>query len=73
MTHDELVCHHEWEACEGIRQHAERIASLEELVLDMWNGMCGYGHDCRSCEHYKMHEGQRLVGECQYHIRMREL
>ena len=36
MTHDELVCHHEWEACEGIRQHAERIASLEELVIDMW-------------------------------------
>lgn len=39
----------------------------------MWNGMCGYEHDCRSCEHYELHEGQRLVGECQYHARMREL
>ena len=36
MTHDERVYHHEMETCEGIHQHAERIASLEELVIDMW-------------------------------------
>ncbi len=36
MTHDERVWHHEMETLEGIHEHAERIASLEELVLDMW-------------------------------------
>lgn len=35
MTHDERVWHHEMETCEGIHEHAERIAALEELVLDM--------------------------------------
>ena len=52
---------------------ADENAKLRELVRDMWNGMCGYAHDCRSCEHYELYEGQRLVGECQYHARMREL
>lgn len=37
MTHEERVYHHEMETCEGIHEHAERIAALEELVLDMWN------------------------------------
>lgn len=46
---------------------------LRELVRDMWNGMCGYGHDCRFCEHYELYEGQRFVGECEYHRRLREL
>lgn len=46
---------------------------LRELVRDMWNGMCGYEHECRSCEHYELYEGQRFVGECEYHRRMREL
>lgn len=36
MTHDERVYHHEMETLEGIHEHAVRIASLEELVLDMW-------------------------------------
>lgn len=36
MTHDERVYHHEMETCEGIHEHAKRIASLEELVIDMW-------------------------------------
>lgn len=48
-------------------------AKLRELVRDMFDGMCGYEHDCRSCEHYELHEGQRFVGECEYHKRMREL
>lgn len=46
---------------------------LRELVRDMWNGMCGYGHDCRSCEHYELCAGQRFVGECEYHRRIHEL
>lgn len=37
MTHDERVYHHEMETCEGIHEHAERIASLEELVLDLYD------------------------------------
>lgn len=37
MTHEDRVWHHEMETLEGIHEHAERIASLEELVLDMWN------------------------------------
>ena len=36
MTHDERVYHHLYETNEGIAEQSERIASLEELVLDMW-------------------------------------
>lgn len=36
MTHDERVKHHMYETLEGIAEHSERIASLEELALDMW-------------------------------------
>ena len=36
MTHDERVRHHLYETLEGITEHAERIASLEELVLDLY-------------------------------------
>lgn len=37
MTHEERVWHHEMETLEGIHEHAERIASLEELVLDLYD------------------------------------
>lgn len=40
MTHDERVYHHLYETCEGMVEHAERIAKLEELVLDMWDFFC---------------------------------
>ena len=40
MTHDERVYHHMYETNEGIAEHAERIASLEELVRDMWDFYC---------------------------------
>ncbi len=73
MTHEERVRHHMYETLEGIAEQSERIASLEELVADMWNGMCGYGHDCRSCEHYELYAEQRFAGECEYYRRMREL
>ncbi len=36
MTHEDRVWHHEMETLEGIHEHAERIASLEELCEDMW-------------------------------------
>ena len=35
MTHDERVYHHLYETLEGIAEQSERIASLEELVLDV--------------------------------------
>lgn len=41
MTHDERVWHHEMETLEGIHEHAERIASLEEFVEDMLLNMRG--------------------------------
>ena len=62
----------DWQDREMERLEAEN-AKLRELVRDMWNGMCGYGHDCRFCEHYELCEGQRFVGECEYRRRMREL
>lgn len=37
MTHEDRVYHHMYETNEGIAEHAERIASLEELVRDMWH------------------------------------
>lgn len=46
---------------------------LRELCADMWNGMCGYAHDCRDCDHYELYEGHRFAGECKYWRRMREL
>lgn len=51
---------------------AENDAKLRELVRGMWDGMCD-AHDCRSCEHYELHEGHRFVGECEFHRRMREM
>ena len=40
MTHDERVHHHMYETLEGIAEQSERIASLEELALDMWDFFC---------------------------------
>lgn len=40
MTHEERVYHHLYETMEGIAEQSERIASLEELVLDMWDFFC---------------------------------
>lgn len=35
MTHDDRVYHHMYETLEGIAEQSERIASLEELVLEL--------------------------------------
>ncbi len=50
MTHEERVYHHLYETMEGIAEQSERIARLEELVLDVnkaahmlceaWEGSC---------------------------------
>lgn len=58
---------------ESIGRMEERNAKLRELCADMFNGMCGYEHDCRYCEHFEMCEGQYFVGECEYNRRLREL
>ena len=57
MTHDERVYHHLYETLEGIAEQSERIASLEELALDVWALVAGYdtviNHDCADfCDHY---------------------
>ena len=52
MTHDERVYHHLYETLEGIAEQSERIASLEELVLDFMQ--CpSYLEDCKKCRHAK--------------------
>lgn len=79
------IWHHEMETCEGIHEHAVRIASLEELVLDLWQVMdvfaCGSdesGFDCANwqvCGFYKnvgKVNGRNLV-TCSIWHRMREL
>ena len=54
MTHDERVYHHEMETLEGIHEHAERIAALEELVLDLYDfaQYSEYANDTE-WQHYK--------------------
>ena len=50
MTHEDRVWHHEMETLEGIHEHAERIASLEELVIDMWRDcICQSDETCNAC------------------------
>ena len=48
MTHEDRVYHHMYETNEGIAEHAERIASLEELVRDVWHLFTEHGavHPC---------------------------
>lgn len=82
MTHNERVRHHLYETNEGILEHAERIASLEELVLDMWQTMsilnvcCVNEYDepmsCgTTCDQYGQ-VGNRIIG-CTLQHRMHEL
>lgn len=63
MTHEERVRHHMYETCEGIAEQSERIASLEELVLDMWHELA-----VACAEQVTSHETLREVSD-----RMREL
>ena len=51
MTHDERVRHHLYETNEGILEHAERIALLEELVQNI-DAVHASGYDCTECPFY---------------------
>ncbi len=71
MTHDERVRHHLYETNEDILEHAERIASLEELVLDYYDAPCfclpsWTEDDCRTCRHCD-------CGNCDLAVRTLEL
>ena len=48
MTHEERVHYHMYETLEGIAEHAERIARLEELAEDLWQElvMAGLEANC---------------------------
>ena len=48
MTHDERVYHHLYVDSKSPLENAERIASLEELVEDMWAFFNGRCKDCDS-------------------------
>ena len=63
MTHDERVRHHLYETNEGILEHAERIAALEELVLVLRHcaDWCG---DCDACPVNGAHPAPRAWFGC---------
>lgn len=42
--------YHMYETCEGIREHAERIVALEELVADMWPHVRHRSAMCDACD-----------------------
>lgn len=46
--HDKRVYHHMYETGEGIAEHAERIAKLEELVLVLMH-CADENSDCDTC------------------------
>lgn len=45
-----------------------RNDKLEELIRDMWLGMCGYDHNCCLCGHF---DGEK--DECEFRTHIREL
>lgn len=69
MTHDERVWHHEMETLEGIHEHAERIASLEQLVNDSLAVILGWawklneiaGYDRNDMSTYPMETFNKLL------------
>lgn len=71
MTHDERVRHHLYDTCEGILEHAERIASLEELVIQMYTCIEYHNPDgevmCRWCPY------DNDIGTCDFERRTKEM
>ena len=55
-----------YETLEGIAEHAERIASLEELVLDMYK-------DFANCDCELRLHGRTFMAETRYAHRLSEL
>ena len=67
-TPTERLHWHMYESCEGIREHAERIVALEELVEDMKAHICRTHRDepCAvACGAY-----DEMLGVCVYEKRM---
>ena len=63
MTHDERVLRHEY-SLEGIREHAERIASLEELCEDLMGWVCclQLGGELPRDEYIKLEDRMAALG-----------
>ena len=57
------------EEAEGLARYVD---NLRLLIKDMWRGMCGYGHDCRTCDHVKYNSEKNFL-ECEFRTRMRGL
>lgn len=65
MTHEERVRHHMYDTLEGIAEQSERIASLEELVLDMWHLLFDWlfkNHEVPWKELEAVHDRMRELG-----------
>ena len=69
MTHDERM-HQLLYSNEGRVEQCERICKLEELVRDMWGGMCDHER-CGTCPNWL--DWQEGYNGCEYHKRMRKL
>lgn len=70
MTHEERVYHHLYETMEGIAEQSERIASLEELVAELWKfaeGMCNQRNECSLCMFSRTYQidGDTWTTSCQ--------
>lgn len=68
MTHEERVWHHEMETCEGIHEHAERIAKMEEFLVELFAEIeprcLSMSTNCCECSLFAQDErclGERLV------------
>lgn len=48
-------------------EQTARVVNLQELVRDMFDGMCDHDH-CYICSHW-----QEGYNGCEYHVRMREM
>lgn len=77
MTHEERVRHHMYETCEGIAEQSERIASLEELVLDMHaciEALCSTVENSPGCSMCPTNQDEeKPCAAADVYCRMREL
>lgn len=75
MRNDDMADRDTYHTIVGVANDVAEVEDkndkLRELVRDMWNGMCARA-ECRHCEHYELKDGQRFVGECEFHRRMCE-
>lgn len=69
------VHHHTYETCEGIREHAERITKLEELVFDALSVLLGWAMALNELSGYEQLDNTTVPSQtfAQLQIRAREL